>query len=475
MQSFEGVDAKTPGSGATLDNDPNGAVGTEQYLEWVNPVYQVYDKTTFVPLYTAPVHGDVPWRKNNLPNCYGNAGDGVALFDHLASRWVIGRRQSTDGYFYCIAVSSTDDFTAGGFAWYAYELSLNSLLGKNAAGHFYFPDYPKIASWPDAYYVAIDLEDPDQGYREVGVLVCAFDRNNMLNGNVAQTPQCFRYPNPVTGAVFLAHSLLPADIDGVNPPPVGSSEYFISIQNPKFNATGTLNLWQFHVDWTTPSNSTFTGPVSINSGAYIPGCYRSANPSNTICVPEPTTSATHNFIDSVGDRVMHRFAYRHFLGTAPYESYLVTQTVQVNSTPALSQTGIRWHELQFVGGALKIVHSGLLSQSDSNYRFMPSVAQDKAANMAVGYSVSGTTLHPSIRAAYVSLPALSAAQEFDISDGAADEENSYHWGDYTSLTVDPVDDCTFWFVDEYYTINQTATVTPVWQTRIANFKIPNCK
>ena len=468
LQSFEGIDAATEPE-AQLDVDPNGAVGTKQYLQWVNTFYQAYDKTTLAPIFPSAVQGDTPWRLAGMSNCYGTNGDGVILFDHLASRWVIGRRQGTSSYYYCIAVSNTDDLTSSTFN--VYQLSLNARLGQNANLHTYFPDYPKIGTWSDGYYVSIDLLDPDLHYKPVGVLVCAFDRVNMLAGVKARTPQCFRTPNPPTTAAFRGHSLLPADIEGGNAPSAGTPEYLVSIANPSGQQTSSskLNLWKFQVNWSKPANTTFTGPTAITVSPYTPGCYTLAQPFKTTCVPEPSTATTLKAIDSVGDRLMHRFAYRRFTGTTAYESYLITHTVQAGSG-GNQQTGIRWYEMRPTG---QIVNSGTISPGDGNYRFMPSVAQDKVGNLAVGYSVSGTTLHPSINASYLNLPTQSSPTEFQLVAGDGDEENSYHWGDYTSMTVDPVDDCTFWYVNEYYTSNQIGT-TINWQTRLSSFKIANC-
>jgi hypothetical protein len=473
VHSFEGIDAATPGSGATLRVvDPNGAVGTKQYLEWIDTAYQAYDKATFKAVYTSPVAGDTPWLQNGMPNCVGTAGNGVALFDRLASRWIMAVRQgstSTGNYYYCIAVSSTDDFTSATFKWFTYAQFLNNALGTNSHGHTYFPDYPKIASWPDAYYVTIDLEDPDNGYQEVGVLACAFDRANMLKGAATRNPQCFRAPATL-GTLFLGHSLLPADVEGAVGPPAGTKEAFVSIQNPSSgNSSTKLNFWQFHVDWTTPTNSTFTGPTATTVTSYIPGCYNTSNPTNTVCVPEPSTSSTNNFIDSLGDRLMHRFAYRRF-PTAPAQTYLVSQTIQAGSG-SLTKTAIRWYEFSAPGTTIT---SGTINPSDTYFRFVPSIAQDKVGNLAVGYSVSGTTLSPSIRASYLNLRGGSTAPtEFKITNGTADEENAYHWGGYNSMTVDPVDDCTFWYVNEYFTTPQIGTGV-TWRTRISNFKIPGC-
>jgi hypothetical protein len=166
---------------------------------------------------------------------------------------------------------------------------------------------------------------------------------------------------------------------------------------------------------------------------------------------------------------MHRFAYRHFMRPSERESYLVAQTVQIGNGER-SRTGIRWYEFDKSG---HVGASGTIDGGDSNYRFMPSMAQDKIGNAAAGYSVSGTALHPSIRASYFQLPRGSPT-EINIVAGGGDQESASQWGDYTSMTVDPVDDCTFWYVNEYYDRNQTGK-NPDWRTRIASFKLPACR
>lgn len=468
IAQFEGIDASNdPVAGYTVD--PNGAVGTLQYLEWVDQAYQGYDKVTGLPVYPNPQRGTTPWAENNMPNCTTGGGNGVILFDHLASRWMIGLREGGPSYYYCVAISNTDDLTSPTFQWYTYELPLNPLItfGKIT----YYPDYPKIATWPDAYYVTLDLENQKRGFMESGVLVCAFDRVNMLNGATARTPQCFPYPQTL-GPLFLGHSLLPADIEGSTPPAVGSPEEFVSIENPSGTATTStsLNLWQFHVDWTAPANSTFTGPTPLTVASYQPGCYTVKNPTNTYCVPQPTTPQTGNRVDSLGDRLMHRFAFRQFPG---YESFLVTHAVQV--APTGIQTGIRWYELRSTGGSdLNIANFGTFSPDKNHFRWVPSAAQDKLANMAMGYSISSVNLHPSINAATVNLQSGGTPKEFTLLAGTADEENSSHWGGYTSMTVDPADDCTFWYVNEYFDTNQTGT-SHTWQTRVSHFKVTGCQ
>jgi hypothetical protein len=466
LKTFEGIDAATdPVAGFTVD--PNGAVGTKQYLEWVDQAYQGYDKTTFATVYSAAQKGDTPWVQNNVTACEQTGGNGIILFDHLASRWIIAMRVGGPStYYYCVAISSTDDLTAAGFMWYTYAFELNPFITVN--GTLYYPDYPKIATWPDSYYGTFDLENTSHGFQNWGIAACAFDRADMLQGLPAKTPQCFVYPQTPSGE-YLGHSLLPADIDGTTPPPTGAEESFVSIENPSgASLTSTqLNLWQMHVDWTTYSNSTFTGPIPIAVNSYMPGCYTLSAPTNTYCVPEPSSPTTKNYIDSVGDRLMHRFAFRQF---STYQSYLVVQTVQPGAT---KQTGIRWYELRSSGSTLEVAHTGTISPDNRYFRFMPSAAQDQLGNMAVGYSGSSTGLHSSIGASYLNLPSNTAPTEFGIFMGKADAENSEHWGGYSSMTVDPVDDCTFWYVNEYLTANQTGT-SHTWRTRIAKFKLTTC-
>jgi hypothetical protein len=166
---------------------------------------------------------------------------------------------------------------------------------------------------------------------------------------------------------------------------------------------------------------------------------------------------------------MFRFAYRNF-GT--YQSYLVSHTVQVGSGIG-TQTGIRWYELRG-NGVPTLNQTGTISPDQSLYRFMPSITQDQNANAAVGYSISSASTHPGIRASWWNLATQSSPTEINLFTGTADQENTYHWGDYSNMTVDPVDGCTFWYVNEYFTTNQIGTGKPVWQTRIANFAAPGC-
>lgn len=476
VQSFEGIDAsQLPNPRQTID--PNGAVGTKQYVEWVNGYYQAFDKTTFAKVWANPqAINNLKWG-STAPSCTSIGVDTVILFDRLASRWIIGGHspQVSNHYYSCVAISNTDDLKASNFAWYTYQFDLTGCMGTNSSGKLYYPDYTKLSTWLDGYYGSIDLEDPSLGYREVGIVAFVLDRANMLTGSTPRPMQCFRNTSS-NGSVYLAHSLEPADIDGTTAPPQGRDEFFISIQNPppdgQSTTTNTMNLWDFHVDWNNSSNSTFT-QSSLSVPTYTPGCYNVANVSYTFCVPEPSYngSQVHNHIDSVGDRIMWRLAYRNF---GSYESFLGSQTIQVGTggnNVQKRQTGIAWFELRG-SGVPTVFQTGIVNPDQTLYRFMPSIAQDKTANAAVGYSVSGVATHPGIRASWFSLSS-PAPTEISLQAGKADEKNAQGWGDFTSMTVDPTDDCTFWYVNEYFTTAQTTNLT--WRTRISNFKLSTCQ
>jgi hypothetical protein len=302
--------------------------------------------------------------------------------------------------------------------------------------------------------------------------VCAFDRTDMLVNGTANAPICLgQMSSPVT-SVYLAHSLIPADVEGTNPPPTGRDEFFTSIENPVLGdgatTSNTFNLWDFHVDWTNPSASTLT-ESSITEAPYQPGCYTVGQPVDTICVPEPSTASTGEYIDSVGDRFMPSMSYRNF---GAYESFVVSHTIQATSGKD-QQTAIRWYELRANGsGTPTLYQDGNIDPDNVTYRFMPSIAEDANGNAAAGYNISSSETHPGMNAAYFSLTNPTAPTEITLYDGAGDEENTWHMGSYSSMTVDPEDGCTFWYVAQYFPTNQTGA--PAWGSRISNFALPGC-
>jgi len=402
--------------------DTNGAVGATQFVEWVNTAFAVFNKTTGAVV-SGPFAGNTLWQGFGGGCQTNNDGDPIAQYDKAAGRWIMTQfSEHTTPYLQCIAVSATSDATG---SWYRYQFQMPNL-----------PDYPKLGVWPDGYYITFNMFS---GSSFVGARVCALDRAAMLSG-AAATAQCFQL-----SAAY--DSFLPADLDGGTPPPAGAPNYLLNL------AVNSVNLWKFHVDWTVPTNSTFTGPINLAVAPFTEAC------NGGVCVPQTGTTQQ---LDSLADRLMYRFAYRNF---GDHEALLATHSVG-------SPSGIRWYELRSPGNAPFVFQQGTFSP-DSNYRWMGSIAMDSAGNIAVGYSVSSATMHPAIRYSgrFPSDPLGSLQAETSIFEGPGSQTTTLNrWGDYSGMTVDPIDDCTFWYANEYLPANGTFN----WSTRIASFSFPSC-
>ena len=433
--------------------DTSIAVGPTQFVEWVNESFAIFNKSDG-SLAFGPANGNTLWQALGGPCAANDNLDPVAQFDKLANRWVMTMPIFLQPSYLCIAVSTTSDAVNGGWNLYAFEEPTTTLCHCRP-----MPDYPKWAVWPDGYYVAYNQGGTSQTF--IGAAACVVDRNSMLSG-AAATMQCF---TKATGTSF--GTLLPADVDGITPPPAGSPEYFLSFD---YNDQ-SLDLWQFHVDWTTPANSTFTGPTSVPVAAFTEACGETVtelNYTTGACIPQVGTSQG---LDSYGDRLMFRLAYRN-LGS--HQSLVANHTVTTGTNG--SQTGIRWYELQNTGSGFGLFQQGTYAP-DSSYRWMGSIAMDKAGNIGLGYSISSSTMSPSIRytGRVTNDPLGQMEGENDVLSAASVANRSLtttlHWGDYSTLAVDPTDDCTFWYATEYIPLRSTTTY---WSTRIASFSFPSC-
>jgi len=424
-QSFEGLGQGQYGFSVTgAPPDTNGAVGATQYVQWVNTSFAIFNKTTGA-LIAGPTAGNTLWSGFGGGCQTNNDGDPVVLYDKLAQRWVFSQFSvTTTPYLQCIAVSTTSDAT-GTFNRYSFQYNN-------------FDDYPKMGVWPDGYYETFNMFN---GNTFVGADACAYNRTAMLAGQAA-TQVCFQQGSAVGG-------LLPADLDGLTAPPSGSPNYMI------YFGTNNLNLYKFHVDFATPTNSTFTGPTVIPVTAFTPLC------SGGTCVPQPGTTQQ---LDSLADRLMYRLAYRNF---GSHESLVVNHSVSVTGGG-----GVRWYEIQNPSGTPLVAQQGTFAP-DSTYRWMGSIAMDQAGDIAVGYSKSSSSVSPSIAFAgrIPSDPSGTLESETNVISGTGSQNGSLsRWGDYSAMTVDPVDDCTMWYTDEY----MKTTGSFNWNTRIANFKFTGC-
>jgi len=423
--------------------DTNAAVGATQVAQWVNESFAVFDKTTGAIAAGFPKTGNTLWAGFGGGCETNNDGDPIVQYDKAANRWVFTQFSvSTTPFLQCVAVSTTPDAT-GTYNRYAFNY-----------GNVQFPDYPKLGVWPDAYYISYNIFN--NGITFAGSKVCAFDRTSMLAG-LAATQQCFQLSSSFGG-------LLPSDLDGSIAPPAGSPNFFVNF------GANSLNLWKFHVDWTTPANTTLTGPTNIPVAGFVTAC----NGGGT-CIPQPNTNQQ---LDSLGDRLMYRLAYRKFIDG--HESLVVNHSVAVGARRRNRITSVRWYELRnptggtMASGTPVVFQQGTLSTADGIHRWMGSIAMDKVGDIAVGYSASSASFFPSIRyTGRVPTDALGQMQTENIIQNGSGSQlpNLARWGDYSSISVDPVDDCTFWYTTEYLKSSGTFN----WSTRIASFKFPACQ
>jgi len=420
--------------------DTNGSVGrtisgTGYYVQWVNVAFGVFNKATGALVY-GPANGNTIWSGFAGRCATDNDGDPIIMYDKLADRWIFTQFSvSAQPYMQCVAVSQTSN-PLGAYNRYSFS------YGNN------FNDYPKLSVWPDGYYITYNLFTNGQTF--AGGEVCAFDRAKMLTG-AAATQQCFIKTSD--------GGLLPSDLDGTVLPAAGAPNYVMSF------GTNSLNLYRFHVDWATPGNSTLTGPVVLPVAAFGEACGGGA------CVPQ---AGTKNKLDSLGDRLMYRLAFRKFADG--HEALVVNHSVGVAPSTRgkkSNQTGVRWYEVRDPGGTPTVFQQGTFAP-DSSYRWMGSAAIDKAGNIAVGYSVSSSSMNPGIRftGRGPSDPLGSLGAETNLLSGTGSQTGQLNrWGDYSSLSIDPDDDCTFWYTTEYLKTNGSFN----WSTRIGSFKLNGCQ
>lgn len=416
--------------------DTNGDVGPNHYVQAVNITMAIFDKegNTLV----------APFAINNLWAGFGgkcetnNDGDPIVLYDNMADRWLISQfaLDGTDNHE-CIAISTTGDPTG---SYYLYDFAYGELMN----------DYPHFGVWHDGYYMGVNQFDPANNYSYAGGGVVAYEREKMLVG--AEAKQIIFSMQGNNPDVFTP---MPLDIDGPTSP------------NPNLNQTimwadgsgdSKLHFAEFDVDWETPENSNITHKASLDVAQWN--------------APDNAMQPNGIELDGMPIRSMFRAAYRN-LGNR--SSIVFTHNVAAadNSTPAL-----RWYEIDLneSSGDVSVRQQGTFAPDDKA-RWMGSGAMDTQGNIAFGYSVSSADKHPSVFAATrkVDDPLNELTSEIELKAGTGSQGNIYRnrWGDYSSMSIDPADECTFWFTTEYYKAEDNNTTA--WSTNISSFKLPECQ
>jgi hypothetical protein len=463
---------------AVLPPDTNGAVGGNWYVQWVNLHIGIYDRSGNL-ITSKP--GNAIWNALGTSNLCAtkNQGDPVVRYDQLANRWVLTQFAFSTNifgnpvapYYQCLAVSTTGDPTG------SYNVSSWNVGHFNGAD--YFPDYPKLSVWPDGYYMSFNYFDSSLTTFE-GSGAVVFDRNTLIGSSTATGSAL------ATGPIGSTYGgLLPADLDGTSLPPTdGSGAYpntYTAIDTNDTGGDNTLWLWKAVVHFGTTPSGTFGGTATCPIGATT--CNTSYAPSSTLltdwydwylcggsrnCIPQKGTTAG---LDTLSDRLMFRAAYRVVGGT---EEMVLVHSVNTSQTGG-TVAGIRWYLLEGLSGTPTLAREGTYAPGDGLDRWMPSAALDSYGDLAIGYSVSSSTMYPAIRYATATPSSLTTSTPFSgeqalVNGGGYQSSSSNRWGDYSAMTVDPSDDCTFWYTNEYY----SASSSYGWNTRIGHFPGPSC-
>jgi hypothetical protein len=461
--------------------DPVGDVGPNHYVEMTNLTFAVYDKSGNRLL--GPVDTGTLWAGFVIPDCQDPSGDPIVLYDQFSDRWLLsqfttrGLDDPSLPFYNCVAISATPDPT-GVYYRYAFKTQADP---ESPPGGTFFPDYPKYGVWKDSYILTTRDFGLVTGY---GISVYALEKNKMINGQAKARAVQFFLDSNVVPLELMGDGLLPADVDGKVKPKTDAPAPIVGTQDDGAGYGGTfdaLNIWELRVQWnsTATASLTFSAqlPVAPFDSVFPCGVVPSAvpgQPTGRDCLPQPGITDGGRYLDilSYRQRPTHRLAYRNF-GT--YESFVTNQAVE--ATPGVA--GVRWYEARRTNGAYSIFQEGTFAPNDGVHRWMGSAAMDWQGNMALGYSVvNGTNVFPGVRytarLAGDPLGQMTQGEGTIINGSGVQTTTNSRWGDYTSLNVDPVDDCTFWYVNEYYTAAGQASSTAGWQTRIGSFKLPGC-
>ena len=436
--------------------DTNGRVGAKQYVQWNNTSFAVFNKTTGALLY-GPAAGNTLFQSLGGVCATHNDGDPVVAFDILAGRWILSQFVvGADPEFshQCVAVSQTEDATG---AYFLYDFVTDPAN---------FVDYPKIGVWPDGYYMSGHVFN-STGTAFLAGRIFVFEREKMLKGLPARQLQADlkRYANkPQFG-------FLPSDLDNLTPPPAGEAAFVIG---PHPTSTNRLASARVAVTWGGAPRIRLTESLIAETWG-IPPCVNDTDAGDhRDCVPEPVPATPADYIDNLDFRLMYRLAYRNFGGSPVQESLVGNVTVKGgNSNP--NHGAIRWYEFRNAGNSTTTptVFQASTYDPDAAYRWLGSIAMDKDHNIALGYSKSSLSVKPSIfitgRLSTDAPNTLGTEAQVQAGIGVQ-QAGGNRWGDYSAMTLDPVDQCTFYYTNEYLKTNGQFN----WSTRIASYRFPSC-
>jgi hypothetical protein len=455
LTTFDGLDFATWGAGHPPDT--NGDVGPNYYIQTINTSIGVFRKSDGVRV--AAFTFNTFMSQGHFGNLCdtNNFGDPVVLYDSFEDRWIItdfafqlssGNVVNPPGSFQCFAVSMNGDPVTGG--WNFYSINTTGGLG----------DYPKLGIWPDGLYMSVNMFGYPSGAPFQDTRLYALNKAQMYAGSPTVKVVSFDLPSD-------QFTVIPANARlQTGTPPTGSPNYFASV----WNFLDSVQIWKFHVDWDHLPLSTVTGASDATAASWWEQYSRSGT---------STAPTTANFNDTLYPRLMVQNQYSNLAGA---ESLWLSHTVGAgNPGPAnvtSAQSAVRYYQVNVTGGtvAASLPQAFTYSPDATVFRYMPSVAVNRAGDLAMGYTTSNATTNPTL--SYAGRLAADAPNTITFSEqllfaGTGSQSGTCgttctRWGDYSAMTLDP-DGCKFWYTNEYY-----ATTGLNHQTRIGAFVYPSC-
>lgn len=440
--SFNGLGVGNGAGG--MPPDTNGDVSPTHFIQWINTSWGIFNKTTGAQV-GATVAGNSFWSGFGGSCQTRNDGDPLAIWDDTAQRWVMSQFITTAPFKQCVAVSVTSDPLG---AYHRYEFT-SPIFG----------DYPHMGVWTDdggtqnAYLmVTHDFSGSPLSFQ--GASFVAMERDKMLAGQPAGV---------VRFSGFNAYGTQPIHLDGTLKARSGACPTFVHFDD----ADSSYLFWDLCLNWVTPASSTITNtPQRLLSGSTF-------RPNFAQVAQLGTTQV----LDAFGSNIMYRAAARTFAPGAPFTTSMVINHHVLGPS---NQGAIKWVQFDLKQGVgtpaamvKSIVDEGTFAP-DTRTRWMGSVALDKNGNIGVGYTRSSSTSNPAIMLSSRKLgdPPGELRDESACTPATTGSQTSTsgRWGDYSSMSVDPVDDCTFWHTNEFY----PTTTTSTYQTRICSFVLDGC-
>jgi hypothetical protein len=432
-----------------LPPDMNGDVGPDHYFQVVNALLRVYDKSG-QPV-SAPLKISSLFESLGTPCSTRNDGLAIILYDPLADRWLVSQTcVAFPPFRQMLAVSKTGDPLG---QYFVYEFVMPNVK---------LNDFPKFGVWPDGYYMSTD---EFLGADYVGAGAFAFDRTKILAGDPTAGYIYFNLQVPVSPR---RRGLLPADLDGLRPPAPGTPNLFASYIATEYgDAQDAIRLYDFRANFADPFSSTFTeraeSPITV--AAFDP-----TSPDGRADISQPPPGER---LDSQSDRLNYRLAYRNF---GSHESLVVNQTVRISPLENAYRAGVRVYEFRKTGATYGVHEQATIGESTSS-RWIASAAQDNQGNLAVQYNVVSDEKEPSIfyTGKLAGDPPGVFRTEVPLVNGTGVQKAfGWRWGEYSGMNVDPVDDCTFWMTNAYYSQESEDFSEFAWLTRIGSFKFSEC-